>query len=217
MSDNKSFQIRHALISRQEIAQIVKIHRSELSGGFLSSLGDTGLRLLFEHAVDCHTAVLLVVQNGTSNNLDGFLLGTVDTSAFYRSFLRRKGLKASFLLMPRLLSIRRIFRVMETLFYPRRQAVRQLPSAELMDIAISQELQGCGMGKKLFMAFCSELVKLGISEFRITTGEKLNQAHQFYKKLGARRVEDIEVHRGSKTFVYIYNLGGKIKSYNNYS
>ena len=47
MSDNKNFQIRHALISRQEIAQIVKIHRSELSGGFLSSLGDTGFPVYF--------------------------------------------------------------------------------------------------------------------------------------------------------------------------
>ncbi len=192
--------------TRGEIDQVIRIHRTELSGGFLSSLGDRALRLLFEHAASCPTSVLLVARTGQNREIGAFLLGTINTGAFYNSFFLRKGVYAVFQLLPKLLSFKRIFRVMETLLYPRQKAVQDLPDAELLDIAVSGTAQGMGVGRQLFNAFCEELRDRGVTEFRITTGEELKQAHRFYEKLGAERVDDIEVHSGSKTFVFIYRI-----------
>lgn len=191
--------------SAATIAALARLHRQELSGGFLSSLGDAALSLLFGHAATARSAILLIARDSRDGAIVGFLLGTVGTGAFYREFFRRYAVKATTTMLPRLLSFRRIVKVMETLLYPVRKSA-ELPPAELLDIAIDRKSQGQGLGRRLFEAFCESLRRRGMHAFRITTGGSLTSAHAFYEKLGARRVGTIEVHRGAETVVFVYSL-----------
>jgi len=108
--------------------------------------------------------------------------------------------------LPKLLSLSKIRKIVETLVYPSKNELNDLPKAELLDIAISKEYQGRGLAQILFKEFSACLNEFGIDEFKITTGESLKQAQRFYEKLGAIKIGTIEVHKGQKTFVYCYKI-----------
>ncbi len=207
MAEVKEYTITGSGFSQEDLQGVVRVHRAELSEGFLSSLGDGALGILFDHAATSRFAVLLVAKKRDSGEVIGFLLGTTNTSRFYEDFLKRYSLKALLIVGPKLFSLKRLYKVAETLLYPSRDAVKDLPPAELLDIAVGKSSQGLGIGQELFHAFCDRLRKQQIGEFRITTGESLAQAHRFYERLGATRASNIEVHKGQKTFVYLYSLG----------
>lgn len=187
------------------LPEVVRLHRRELSGGFLSSLGDRALHLLFSFAAESPTAVLLVARETGTGRVCGFLLGTYDTSGFYRAFMRQKSLRAALLVGPKLfLSPARIKKVLETLLYPKRKEVSSLPPAELLDLAVDSEMQKAGVGTALFERFAAILRENGTSVFRITTGGSLHQAHRFYERRGARQVGQLEIHQGQITRIYLF-------------
>lgn len=188
---------------------IIQIHRNEISQGFLSSLGNNALALLFSLAAESKFGQLYVAQKIESGRVVGFLLGTINTNAFYRDFLRRKSLKAVFILAPKLLSLKRIRKLFETLFYPHKKSIQTLPKPELLDVAVSKEFQGTGVAQMLFDEFLKKLHSIGIDEFKITTGEELIGAQRFYEKLGAKKVGEVEIHKGQKTLIYVYSIATK--------
>lgn len=188
------------------LSAVARIHREELAQGFLSSLGDRALTMLFAHAATAPSGVLLVARDRDTGRIAGFLLGTTDTGSFYKEFLRRRALRAAIVLLPRLLSVKRIVKVLETLFYPARRNVRELPGAELLDIAVDSSFQGQGLGRRFFAEFVRVMASRGIRRFRITTGKSLTGAQAFYEKLGAQKVGTMEVHQGAETIVYVYSL-----------
>ncbi len=192
--------------SDPRIEEIVAIHRRELDRGFLSSLGRAALETLFSVAAVSRFGVLLVAQDADGKVL-GFLLGTSDTRKFYREFLWKGGVRAFFRLLPKMVSFRTIYKLVEVLLYPRKKALQNLPAAELLDIAVSREHQGRGIARSLFHRFVSHLQERGLIEFRITTGEVLKGAQRFYERLGACKVGEVEVHKGEKTCVYVYRVG----------
>ena len=135
----------------------------------------------------------------------GFLLGSIDTSLFYRKFIKRKSLRATFILAPKLfLSPSSIKKILETLLYPTRKKVRALPPAELMDLVVDSTVQRSGIGRTLFSRFVQDLAECQVPSFRITTSESLAGAHRFYEKMGAIRASDIQVHANKITRVYTY-------------
>jgi hypothetical protein len=72
-------------ISR-EIAEVAKMHRSVLSEGFLSSLGEDFLRCLYRTLAKHRDGILIVIKE--KKNVTGFVSGVLDTHSFYRRFLR---------------------------------------------------------------------------------------------------------------------------------
>lgn len=201
-----NYRILEGDLSQEDLLGVARVHRQELNQGFLSSLGDRALIPLFTFAAQSPTAVLLVAKDADTGGVVGFLLGAVNTRAFYREFMRRASIKAFLSVVPKLLSLRRIIKIFETLFYPGKQELKNLPQAELLDIVVARGCQGSGLGKELFARFCTSMQQKGIGEFRVTTGETLVQAHRFYERLGAKWVSSIEVHRGQKTRVYTYTI-----------
>ncbi|HEX2862286.1 MAG TPA: GNAT family N-acetyltransferase, partial [Lacunisphaera sp.] len=174
--------------------EVVRLHRQELTSGFLSSLGGRALSLMFEFAAEDSSAILLVAQV-EGGRVAGFLLGSVETSGFYRNFLRKKSLRAFLLVAPKLLfSPARVRKICETLLYPTRREVRALPAAELMDRVVDRQIQRQGVGRALFARFAEVMAEKSVGSFRITTGAFLADAHRFYEKMGAVRMSDIEVH-----------------------
>ncbi len=201
-----SYIIQEPVNSSDFLKNVIRIHRIEISQGFLSSLGDNALALLFSHAFESQFGRLFIAKDAASEQVVGFLLGTVDTGAFYKDFLCKKGLKAVFVLAPKLLSLEKVRKVFETLFYPTKGELKTLPRPELLDIAVLKEYQGTGVAQLLFKEFSTKLRDMGIEEFKITTGKSLVGAQRFYEKLGAEKAGEVEVHKGQKTFVYIYRI-----------
>jgi ribosomal protein S18 acetylase RimI-like enzyme len=195
--------IQESVNSSDFLENVIRIHRIEISQGFLSSLGDNALALLFSHASESRFGRLLIAKDTASGQIVGFLLGTVDTGAFYKDFLCKKFLKAVFVLAPKLLSFEKVRKVFETLFYPTKRELKTLPKPELLDIAVLKEYQGAGVAQLLFKEFSKKLRYIGIEEFKITTGESLVAAQRFYEKLGAEKAGEVEVHKGQKTLIYI--------------
>lgn len=202
-----SFHIEESINPSSNILKsVIRIHRTEISQGFLSSLGNKALALLFLHASENHFGRLLIARDATSGDIAGFLLGSIDTDAFYKQFLFNRFFQAVFVLAPKLLSFEKLRKVFETLFYPTKKELKILPKPELLDIAILKQYQGKGVAQLLFHAFTKKLHAAGIDEFKITTGENLVAAQRFYEKLGAEKAGEIEVHKGQKTIVYKYKI-----------
>ena len=197
--------IKTSDFTRHDIRDAVAIHRREISQGFLSSLGGRALEFIFSLAADGKHGVLMVAKDGDGKTI-GFLLGATSTGKFYKEFMLKKALVAGFVLLPKLLSFARLRKVLETLLYPSKSELQDLPRAELLDIAVTAEAQGTGVAAALFKALAADLRARGIVEFRITTGESLTRAQRFYEKLGAERVATIEVHQGQNTVVYVYHI-----------
>lgn len=201
------FTIQKSDFSQETISQIVAIHRKEIGQGFLSSLGDKALQLIFSLAAESESGVLLVARDtAQKDQAGGFLLGTFNTNAFYKDFLLRKSLAAVFGLIPKLLSFERLRKALETLLYPTKEKADDMPQAELFDIAVLKEYQGTGMAQMLFHCFSDTLAERGFKEFKITTGESLVRAQRFYESLGAQIVASIEIHKGQRTLVYVYRI-----------
>lgn len=192
--------------SDKDINQLVKIHRSEIKFGFLTSLGDNALVLMFSLAAESKHSLLLTVKDVVKDEQVGFLLGTFDTSAFYKDFLKNKFFSAIVVLLPKLFSFSTVRKLIEVLLYPSKKDVRSFPKTELLDIAISSQYQGLGLAKQLFEEFSYQLSKVGVFQFKITTGLQLSGARRFYEALGAVKSAIIEVHRGQKTLVYVYKI-----------
>lgn len=190
----------------QDLQQIVKIHRNEINQGFLSSLGDKAIRLIFSFAAASKTGILLIAKDINSGTICGFALGSSNTAAFYQEFLTKKFLIAAIYLIPKLLSFEKIRKIMETLIYPTNSDLRELPQSELLDIAVAANYQGTGVAQQLFYTFCQMLQTQEIKSFRIGTGKNLVKAQRFYEKLGAQKVASTEVHKGEESVFYIYDL-----------
>jgi len=191
----------------EDIRQIVAIHCREIGQGFLSSLGDKALDLIFSLAIESESGVLLVAKDtAEQGRVCGFILGTTDTGAFYKDFLLKKSFSAVVFLAPKLLSFEKLRKAFETLFYPSRDNLLDLPDAELFDIAVNEQYKGSGLAQLLFREFVIALCCRGVESVKITTGEELTRAQRFYEKLGAEQVASTEVHRGQRTLVYIYDI-----------
>jgi GNAT superfamily N-acetyltransferase len=191
-------------ITREEVLQAAVIHRREMRQGFLGTLGDRALEMVFSFACASCAGVLLIAKDGANGPVCGFALGALNTGAFYRDFLVRKSFSAVIALFPKLFSLKRIIKICETLVYPLKKDLRDLPKAELIAIALAEQHRGAGLAQLLFHAFSSMLSERGIAEFKITTGEALLHAQRFYEKLGAKRIRSIEVYKGRKAVVYTY-------------
>lgn len=203
------YVIQSGPFNERDIRQAVAVHRTEIGQGFLSSLGDSTLKLIFSSAANSQSGILLLVKSRPNDEVCGFLLGTTETGKFYKEFLFRKSLRAMLILSPKLLSVIRIRKIVETLLYPIRQVNQNHPNAELLDIAVLKEFQGSGLAQRLFYDFVDILRQRNVNAFRITTGENLIRAQRFYEKLGARKVITIEIHKGQKAYVYTYQIPSK--------
>lgn len=202
----KEYIIRTKDIDRNSIQAAACIHRSEIDQGFISSLGYKMIELIFKHAVESKSGILFVAKEKKSGSVCGFLLGTLNTRSFYKEFILKKSIIAIINIIPNIFSLKKIYMILEILLYPSRNEIKDMPDAELLDIAVSREYQGKGLAQILFRKFAEHLKEKNVKEMKITTGESLFRAHRFYEKLGAKRVGEINIHKGGKTIVYKYYI-----------
>jgi GNAT superfamily N-acetyltransferase len=199
---------RESLTERQ-IREAAKIQLAELRTGFLSSLGEDALCLIFTSFAKNEAGILLIASDTANNSVIGYALAARDTKAAYRQFLASDSRAALRIFVPKLLSAARLRRALETLLYPFRRSddgVVDLPKAELLDIAVAGDYQGQGVGQLLFEALVEEFRNAGLCRFAIPTSASLASAHRFYEARGAVRAKVTEVHAGETTYLYLFEL-----------
>lgn len=57
------YVVETTAINKKDIRNAVHIHRKEIGQGFLSSLGSRALELIFTHAADSKSGILLIARD----------------------------------------------------------------------------------------------------------------------------------------------------------
>ena len=184
--------------------RLSEIHIEEIDDGFLSTLGPRLLIELYRTLSTSRHAFLIVAS--MNEDVFGFICGSTNTGRVYMDFIKRAGLHALWILGPKVVSFKRIKRVLETLLYPRKKENIGLPESEILNFCVSKNFQRQGVGRALFNALIYEFKRRGVDEIKIVTGVNQIQAHMFYESIGAVLIRTISVHEGTPSIIYVYKI-----------
>ena len=189
--------------TKEQCIQAAQLHRQYIASGFLSSLGDRTLGVIYRFiATDSQSVLIIALQD---EQVVGFVSGTIDVDKFYKRFMA-KNILFGFNILPKIFSPKRMKRLIETLLYPSKNKEQNLPPAELLSIVVDREFQGQGISQQLYQKLVEFFQAKEVSEFKIIVGAELLPAIHFYRKMGAGKLSEIEVHKGSKSWVMYHKL-----------
>lgn len=180
--------------TERDAAAVASLHAGQISEGFLAILGSQFLRRLYRRIARTPGCFLLVIED--DGKAVGFLAGSTNVRALYRSFLLRDGAATALACGGRLLRSWR--RVMETLRHGTGGAVS---GAELLAIAVDPTAQGRGAGTLLVEGFLSEIGRRGQRAAYVVVAEHNKTAVALYQRHGFHMVERFELHTGTPSLV----------------
>ena len=170
------------------------LHTGQISEGFLAILGPSFLRRLYRRVARTPESFLLVVENGGSTV--GFLAGSTDVAALYRTFLWRDGAAAALgCAWPLVRSWRR---ALETL---RHGTAGTGEGAELLAVAVDPQTQGRGAGRLLVEGFLTEIGQRGQDAAYVVVAASNETAAALYQRAGFRPVEQFQLHSGTDSLL----------------
>ncbi|WP_229072813.1 GNAT family N-acetyltransferase [Actinoplanes sp. DH11] len=199
------FRITAGPFSEAQIAAVARMHAAEVPDGFLSSLGEPVLCLLYRHVAGSRLGVLLLAESEETGEPLGYVCAAVDTSALFTEFGRRRWASAVPLLVPRLMHPARARRMLETLAYGG-SSDAGLPRAEIMNFVVVPSRRGLGVAAGLFEQLTVWFEARGVPAFKAVTGERQRRAHGFYEKSGCVPHGQTAIHRNQQSRIYIYTL-----------
>jgi ribosomal protein S18 acetylase RimI-like enzyme len=183
-----------------DVTAVARLHIDRFPQGFLPKLGSRPLERLYRHLVESPNAFVLVADD--AEGVNGFVAAAEDTRRVYREFFRRHGVAAALLASPAALRAPR--KVWETMRYGDRAGRGNLPSAEILAVAVAERARGTGVGPGLLAAALDEFRRRGITGARVVTAAGNSQALRLYQGAGFRRREHIEVHKGVSQEVLVW-------------
>jgi ribosomal protein S18 acetylase RimI-like enzyme len=176
-----------------DLDAIVRLHVAAFPGFFLTSLGPPFLRLLYRGFMDLESGVCIVAREG--GHLLGFAAGTTKPDSFFKTLLRRRGVRFALAATPGLVRnpLFGVRKCLGAVFY-RGERPTALPGAGLLSsLAVSPEHASQGVGQALVREFCGELQRRGVTSVYLTTDEVSNErANRFYEKCGFYLVDTFE-------------------------
>ncbi|MDQ3190539.1 MAG: GNAT family N-acetyltransferase [Bacteroidota bacterium] len=187
-----------------EIAQIARLHINNIKSGFLSSLGEDFLKLIYFSIQK--KGVLIGLRS--DNSVIGFVSGVEDINAVYYEFIKKNFFKAFFFILPKMISFNVIKKVVEIALYPLQKKIDkiELPKAELLSIVMEPDQRGTGGAEVLYKELVKDFQGKNIEKFKIIVGAKLIGAQKFYSKMGALQLDSINIHKGEKSWVYLQQI-----------
>lgn len=190
------------LAKKEDARQIAEIHKQEISEGFLSSLPLQFLIKLYEEIIVSKLGFCIIARE--NGNVIGFVAGTTNLNAFYRYFISHSFFRAMFILFPQIFSFKSLKKIIESLIYPAKE--KELPSAELLTIAVKKEFQGQHIAGDMLQLFIEEMKNSGVSIFKVLVGKELKSAIRFYEKTGFQYFSEVSVHSNQKSLIYVYHI-----------
>jgi ribosomal protein S18 acetylase RimI-like enzyme len=177
-----------------DAAAAAALHAGQISEGFLTFLGPRFLRRLYRRVARTPGCFLLVIEN--DGTMAGFLAGSTDVSALYRSFVWRDGVAAAFVSSGRLLRSWR--RVIETLRHGTGGAGE---GTELLAVAVDPTARGRGAGTLLVEGFLNEVRRRQQSAAHVVVAADNATAVALYRRNGFHMVKRFELHSGTESLV----------------
>ena len=193
-------EITFEVVSVEKAADVAKLHIEGISTGLISSLGTDFVTALYEAIVQSKSSFGFVAQE--NERAVGFVAFNTNLNKLYKSVILKKGIRFAFLLAGKMFSLRRIKKVLETLFYPSRIKKMNLPSAELLSIVVAPESRGKGLGGQLLQKGLAECAKTGIEKVKVLVGADNKPANKLYLKCGFELVGQIDSH-GVVSDIYV--------------
>lgn len=184
--------------------QVARLHVRCLDQGFLATLGERFLALMYE-AIDRADGTALLVEEA-AGDVQGFITGGTGMGPIYRRMLRSP-VRLALALAPALLRPSKLRRILEILRYSG-DGTRPdgVPDAELLSLAVAPEWRGQGVADRLYARLVEDFRSRGVDAFRITVGDALAPAHRFYQRMGATVAGDVEVHGGETSKIYVHRI-----------
>jgi ribosomal protein S18 acetylase RimI-like enzyme len=187
MERSSNYILRSQDFTESEILGMADIHLSEIQDGFLTTLGRKPMRLLYEFASSDEICILVAAFEKDNPRPLGLIWGTLNCASLYWKFVRRCGLRAVAVFLPRMISFERMRKAIETFIYPARKENAALPKAEILNFAVRPDYRGTGLAEGLFRQLMDQFKARGVPNVKIVTGEGQERAHKFYEKMGATK------------------------------
>jgi GNAT superfamily N-acetyltransferase len=188
---------------RDVFDRIARLHIQVINEGFLSTVGNDLLCLLYLTAVKSKHAFVFVAWD--KEELAGFICGSYCTSRLYTSIVCKLWPSLLVNVVPRFVDASYARKCIEVLVYPARQR-QDLPDQEIINFCVAPSRQGQGVGRRLFDALKEQFALHGCTKFKIVTGERQSRAQSFYAAGGAKLVGHRELHRGKKSLVFLCDV-----------
>jgi len=188
------------LAEKNDALQLAQVHKTEISGGFLSSLHINFLKIFYLALIESKYSFCVVAKE--NNKVIGFISGVFDMSKFYKYFLSHYFFQSFVILLPKIFSSFK--KILESFLYPKKE--QSLPKAELLTIAIIKKFQGQGLGKLLLDVFLDQMKQRNITVFKVVVGEELINAIKFYEKNNFTFLKNISIHTNAPSRVYCYEI-----------
>ena len=164
-----------------DVADIAKIHSESLPGDLLTLLGEPFLRRLYVAMMKSGWVFGFVAE--LNERIDGFVVGTTQTSGMFRSVLRTAAPGLVIAALPRVLSRPTLaWKLAQAVIYPSR-VPGVAEDAELLVIAVRPEHRGERLGAELVEALNREFVRRGIDSYKLTVYDANERAASFYERL----------------------------------
>lgn len=191
---------------------IANLHKTELEVGVLAKLGTRFLIQIYRHICrDPECIILAAVDRG---KIVGFVCGAENTSQLYWRFL----IKRNFLLLQYFIKFfckpstwKRMYSLLK---YMKVNSNFDLPSAELLSIAIDRNSQNKGLGRKLFAELRKDFDLRGIKIFKTLAACTQTTAMSFYISCGGKLVGTSQLGK-DQSYIYIFDskrTGDKVDS-----
>jgi ribosomal protein S18 acetylase RimI-like enzyme len=188
--------------TRADAPRLAALHAARIAEGFLPTLGTDFLERLYRRITTSPRAFAIVAAEG--DHVVGYVAAATDVPALYREFLVRDGAVAALRALPRLARSWR--RVLETLRYPATESNGggELPTAEILAVAVAAGASGHGLGGSLVAAATAELARRGVTTAKVVAGAANEPALRLYRGCGFAPRRTISVHAGTPSEVLVW-------------
>jgi len=187
-----------------EARRVAEIHTVAFPGYTLSKLGKLFLRVYYHGICDDADGIALVGErNGT---ILGFATGMMNPSGFYARLLKRRWFRFMVAAVPG--AIRHpgfIPRLFGALWLPQSSPVGGT-IATLSSIAVSPEVAGCGIGRRLMEEFVAEVKRRGGTELTWGAKKRDEIANRFYQRIGYSETREHVDSQGEGVIEYVFRF-----------
>ena len=180
--------------------EVAKLHIQEINTGFISSLGLPFVKALYKAIAEHESSFGFVEQDG--DVIQGFLVFASNLNHLYKTMFLKKLPRLFFPLIGKLLFFKTLQNIYETLFYPRKTKILNLPEAELLSIAVAKSFQGRGIARQLVQEGLKECAKRNIKSVKVLVDIANEAANTLYLHNGFRLANQITSH-GVLSNIYV--------------
>lgn len=193
-------------MTNSDLHDVITLHQQAFKGFFLEQMGSPFIKAYY-NIVLTYDGSIAYVYEGQGSFVEGFVVGFVEPSAFYRKFIRSSlqlvyPILSGMMHNPKLLlkMLDNVWRVFRTESHSSK-FILDKETVELSSIAVGSSAKGSG--SVLIQAFVKEAWLRGLTNVTLTTDYEDNElVNNFYIKHGFTR-NGLEIRKGRKLCRYI--------------